>query len=79
MTQRMDVLVASERGEKTYWTKVGAAFPAKSKDGFDLVINDGIAVHGKMILRPPLPKDGGRPDRDCEPGQPPDTDDGIPW
>lgn len=50
--ERMDILVGSKRGDKMHWTKVGAAFPAKSGEGFDLVINEGIAVHGRVILRP---------------------------
>lgn len=78
MSNRMDVLVGSTRNEKTHWTKVGAAFPAKSGDGFDLVINDGIAVSGRMILRTPRQRED-RPDRDREPGPPPEIDDHIPF
>ncbi len=70
-TERYDVLTIDEKknertGEtKTYFTKVGVMFPLKDgKPGFSLLLNAGIAVHGKMLIKPPMEKNqGGNDDR----------------
>ncbi len=42
---------------KTYWTKVGAAFPFKESEGYRLVITEGISVSGELVLLPPKAHD----------------------
>ena len=61
MTDRMDVLHGKERGDKTYWTKIGVAFPAKSGEGWNVILDyipAGSNENGQvqMVLRPPKPK-----------------------
>lgn len=54
--KRMDVLVVKEREDgKTFFTKVGVAFPAKSGNGFSVYL-DALPTDGKLLLREPLPK-----------------------
>ena len=51
---RLDVLVVreDERTKKSYWTKIGAAFPAKEGVGYTVVL-DALPLNGRLILRPP--------------------------
>ncbi len=53
-----------ETGEvKTFWTKVGAAFPSfKEGEGYRVQITDGISVSGQLVVIPPKAK----PDGDAE-------------
>lgn len=47
MTQRYDLITARESKEgKTYWTKVGSAFPSRSGEGFSLLF-DALPIAGK--------------------------------
>ena len=39
------------RNTKTYWTKVGAAWPHKDGKGLTVSISPGIAVNGRIVLR----------------------------
>lgn len=43
--------------EKSNWTKVGAAFPHESGNGFNIQINDGLSVSGKLVILPPKEKE----------------------
>lgn len=54
--ERFDILTGrdDEKTGKTYWTKIGAAFPAKGGDGFSIIL-DALPLSGKMIARKPLP------------------------
>lgn len=61
MTDRLDALTVREYNGKSYWTKIGAAFPNKNGAGYIVRLdampasNEGqFAIH----LREPLPKDG---------------------
>ena len=36
---------------KTSWVEVGAIWPHKSGKGFDLVIPEGISLHGRIVCR----------------------------
>ncbi|MGS0621262.1 hypothetical protein NO430_21975 (plasmid) [Xanthomonas oryzae pv. oryzae] len=36
--------------EQSHWTDVGIAFPHKSGEGFNLVIRQGLAVSGTIVL-----------------------------
>lgn len=63
MTERLDALTVREHNGKSYWTKIGAAWPNKNGAGYIVRLdampasNEGqFAIH----LREPLPKDGQR-------------------
>lgn len=48
-----------QNGEKkTFWHRVGAVFPHKTGDGFNLVIPPGLSISGKVVLLEP--KDDGK-------------------
>lgn len=60
MTERYDALTVRESNDKSYFTKIGAAFPNKDGKGWTVLLdampasNDG---QFKIMLREPLPKD----------------------
>ena len=61
---RLDALAVRESNEgKSYFTKIGAAFPNKDGKGYSILLDcmpaptDG---QFKIMLREPLPKDGQR-------------------
>jgi len=63
MTERLDALTVREHNGKSYWTKIGVAWPNKNGAGYIVRLdampasNEGqFAIH----LREPLPKDGER-------------------
>ena len=61
MAKYLNVNVVTEYGEegeepKTRWQKVGAAFPHKSGEGFNIVLDFPIGVT-KFVVTPPLPED----------------------
>lgn len=61
MADRYDALCARESNGKTYFTKIGAAFPNRDGKGFSVVLDAMPApTEGqfKIMLREPLPKDG---------------------
>ena len=52
---RYDILIAEQDQndeQKTYWTKVGAAFPLRERDGFKLILRKGLSVSGEVLLLP---------------------------
>ena len=61
--ERLDALTVRESNGKSYWTKIGAAFPNKNGAGY-IVRLDAMpaSVDGQFSihLREPLPKDGER-------------------
>jgi hypothetical protein len=63
MTERLDALAVRESNGKSYFTKIGAAFPNKDGKGWSVLLdampasNDG---QFKIMLRVPLPKDDDR-------------------
>lgn len=64
MNERLDALSVRESNGKSYFTKIGAAFPNKDGKGFSILLDAFPApVDGqfKIMLRVPLPKDGQRP------------------
>lgn len=87
MAERLDALTVREHNGKSYWTKIGAAFPNKNGPGFIVRLdampasNEGqFSIH----LREPLPKDGDRArsasnDRQEAQGRASDMDDEIPF
>jgi len=63
MTQRLDALSVRESNGKSYFTKIGAAFPNKDGKGWSVLLDAVPAsVDGqyKIMLREPLPKEGDR-------------------
>lgn len=86
MATRYDLIVGRENGERTYWTKIGAAFPAKNGGGFSLTF-DALPIPGKdgqcrVLMREPQARDGEHP-RQATPtprsNAPADIDDSIPF
>ena len=65
MSERYDVLTVREGkdGGKSWFTKIGAMFPAKNGGGYMIQL-DALPIDGKLIVRLPLPprgsNDGGR-------------------
>ena len=62
MAQRYDLVTPREgKDGKTYWTKVGVAFPNRNGDGFSLSL-EAYPLPNKegevrMIMRPPMERD----------------------
>ena len=51
-----------QKGEKSYWNKVGACWQHKDKKGMTLQL-DVVPINGRIVLRQPLetpPADEGR-------------------
>lgn len=66
MAERLDALTVREYNNKSFWTKIGAAFPNKNGVGY-IVRLDAMPASNEgqftIHLREPLPKDGQRPAR----------------
>jgi hypothetical protein len=61
--QPLNVYVVDEsRENRSYWTKVGAAFPHDDGKGFNLVITPGISVSGRLVIREKKPHDAAGED-----------------
>lgn len=61
MTGRLDALTVRESNGKSYFTKIGAAFPNRDGKGFTVLLDAVPASNEgqyKIMLREPLPKDG---------------------
>lgn len=64
MTERYDILTVRESNGKSYFTKLGAMFPNKAGDGFNILL-EGVpaSVDGqyRLIAKEPQPRvnDGG--------------------
>jgi len=42
---------AKDTGEtKTYWHRVGTAFPHKKGEGFNLIIPEGMSISGRVLM-----------------------------
>jgi len=39
--------------DKGFWREVGVVWPHKSGRGFDVVIHEGISVHGRIVCTEP--------------------------
>lgn len=57
MADHLDVLVCreDEKTKRTFWTRIGVAFPAKSGEGYSILL-DALPIGNKLILRPPREK-----------------------
>ena len=63
MSNRLDALTVRESNGKSYFTKIGAAFPNKDGKGYTILLDAVPASNEgqyKIMLREPLPKDGDR-------------------
>jgi hypothetical protein len=49
------------KNDKGYWTRIGAMFPHKDGEGFNLVL-DALPLDGRVIIRLPQPDDEGQAD-----------------
>lgn len=61
--ERLDALTVRESNGKSYFTKIGAAFPNKDGKGFTVLLDAVPASNEgqyKIMLREPLPKDDSR-------------------
>lgn len=45
------VVTEATEGKKAVWREVGAIWPHKSGNGFDLVIFDQLALSGRIVCR----------------------------
>jgi len=90
MADRYDIIsgIKARNGDKTYWTKVGVAFPTKSGNGFTLYLDfipAGRNDDGKLqlLMAEPKPRDderpAARPSRGREPPAAEPMDDDIPF
>ena len=43
------VSTPKKAGEKSFWADVGSVWPHKKGSGFDLVIHEGVSVHGRIV------------------------------
>ena len=46
-----EAFVVSGEGDKTNWTKIGAAWLHEDRKGINVVIAEGLSVGGKLVLR----------------------------
>ena len=52
------VSTPKKEGDKGIWREIGAVFPHRNgKGGFDVVIHEGIAVHGRVVCIEPMQND----------------------
>jgi hypothetical protein len=47
------VSTPKKEGDKGVWREIGAVWPHKNGKGFDVVIHEGIAVHGRIVCTEP--------------------------
>lgn len=47
------VSTPKKEGEKGMWTEIGAVWPHKNGKGFDVVIREGVSVHGRIVCTEP--------------------------
>ena len=82
MTERLDALCVRESNGKSYFTKIGAAFPNKDGKGWSILLDAMPASNEgqfKIMLREPLPKDGARGGNDQRSNNARDLDDDVPF
>lgn len=66
-----------ERGGKTYWTRIGSAWPTKNGNGGFNGVLDALPVNGKFAIQPPFDDDAPRGGRDGGSAPAPFVDDDI--
>jgi hypothetical protein len=50
-------IVNEGKNGKSYWRDVGAVWPHKNGNGFDITIYEGLAVSGRIVCTEPKPKE----------------------
>ncbi len=63
---RLDALTVREKDGKSYFTKIGAAFPNRDGKGFTVLLDAVPASNEgqyKIMLREPIPRDGAERDK----------------
>jgi hypothetical protein len=52
-------VVSTPKGEdeKSFWREIGVLFPHKNGRGYDLIIHEGISVHGRIVCTEPKDKE----------------------
>ena len=45
------------REKKAFWHRVGSVFPHRSGNGFDIVIQEGISISGRIVCTEPKEKE----------------------
>lgn len=86
---RLDIMQPRQGSDgKTYWTKLGSAWPAKSGAGYSLTfealplqsLNDKGVLECRVLLREPLPpRDGSAPRQSAPSGGYNDLNDDVPF
>lgn len=83
--ERLDALTVRESGGKSYFTKIGAAFPNRDGKGWTVLLDAMPASKEgqfKIMLREPLPRDGGPRTKGSYADRAPprdDLDDSVPF
>lgn len=54
-------VVNEAKDGSTYWREVGAVWPHKKGNGFDITIFDGISVSGRIVCTEPKEKEAAPP------------------
>ena len=54
--QAFIVVAPKSESKKANWIAVGAVWPHKNGEGFDLVIPEGLSVSGRIVCMPPKPE-----------------------
>jgi hypothetical protein len=67
MSEIYNLLIPEKRAnangeEKTYWHKVGTVFPHRKGEGFNVIIPEGLAVSGRLLILPRKGRDDVQPD-----------------
>jgi hypothetical protein len=71
MSEYYDVLISEDRknkdtGEvKPFFHRVGTMFPHRKGAGFNLVIPEGLAISGRVLILPRKGRDDAQPDPDA--------------
>jgi hypothetical protein len=54
-TPAFQAWLVTSKGDNSFWTKVGAAWPHRDGKGLSLILSV-IPMNGQIVLREPLPK-----------------------
>lgn len=79
MAERYDALTVRESNGKSYFTKIGAAFPNKAGNGFTVMLDAvpaSLDGQYRILLREPMPRDG---QRQSAPSHDDDLSDSVPF
>ena len=57
-----EVFIVDGEGEKARWTPIGAAWPHDDGKGYNVTLV-AVPLDGRLVLRKPKPRTGGRAER----------------